>query len=77
MKTERNKLIDLLKQCDNERMLFRKLNLEMMKLVVDYKNGDVCVSNPMRNFIDRSYSLNYELLNKTCRRFEGKLLETE
>lgn len=44
MKTERNKLIDLLKTCDNERLLFRKLNLEMLKIVVDYKNGDVCVT---------------------------------
>ena len=31
MKTERNKLVELLKQCDNERVLFRKLNLELMK----------------------------------------------
>lgn len=42
MKTERNKLVELLKQCDNERVLFRKFNLELLKLVVEQKNEDIC-----------------------------------
>lgn len=72
MKAERNVLINLLKQCDNERILFRKLNLELLKKVSEYKNEEICVSEGMKLFVDKFYALNYELLKKTCRRYEDK-----
>jgi len=31
----------------------------------------------MKDFVNKSYSLNYELLKKTCTRYESKLLDTE
>lgn len=31
----------------------------------------------MKGFVNRAYSLNYELLKKTCIRYESKLLDSE
>lgn len=78
LKSERLKLSDLLKQIDNERTLFRKLNQELIKLVVDLKTDEACVNNkPLKSFVDRAFSLNYELLKKTVLRLEDKILNSE
>ena len=78
MKCERNKMLDLLKQCDNERILFRKLNLELLKSIVDIKSDEIVVGNkPLKAMLDRGYALNYELLKKTVLKLEDKLLDSE
>jgi hypothetical protein len=43
LKTERSKIIDLLKICDNERVLFRKMNLELIKSIVEQRSDLICV----------------------------------
>jgi hypothetical protein len=78
MKSERGVMLDLLKQCDDERVLFRKLNLELLKSIVDVRTEDIIGGNkPLQAMIDRSYALNYELLKKTVGKLEGKLLGAE
>ena len=78
MKSERTKLTEMLKQCDNERVLFRKLNLELIKSVVEYKTDDACMNNlPLKQFVDKNFALNYELLKKTVTRLENKQIEAE
>lgn len=78
MKSERTKFIELLKQCDNERVLFRKLNLELIKTIVEYKTDDTCMNvQPLKQFVDKTFSLNYELLKKTITRLEKKQLDAE
>jgi hypothetical protein len=78
MKSERGKMLDLLRQCDDERILFRKLNLELIKSIVDIgTEGIVGGNKPLQAMIDRGYALNYELLKKTVGKLEGKLLGAE
>lgn len=78
LKNERKIVVHLLTKCDQERVLFRKLNLELLKLVAELKVSDSCEQAPaLSGFIGRVYSLNYELLKKTHIRLETKLLSTE
>ena len=74
LKNERSFLASLLSTCDQERVLFRKLNLELLKLIAELKASDVCAQQPeLAMFVGRCYAFNYELLKKSCVRFEQKM----